>query len=150
MIEFSYSSVGVIPRRIKSGLQFLVLDAVRNDGPNAGLKLTKFAGGMGEPDDNGNPEKTLRAETTEETGLTIKPEARIRELLTINENRRHKKFFHLVWRSSCRGKIRILPVADTRSRLGAPYWLSFAELETKICDTHRPVLKVLRELRLTV
>ena len=139
----SYFAAGIIARRRKNKIEYLVMKTEKLYGPDAGLLLTKFPGGMEEPPDNRNPEKTLREEIEEETGFRIKDGANVRVLLQQEVMDNHHKFFFLTWRSQCRGRLRTETIDDGHTRLYRPEWVDLDTLHTIICDSHRPVLEKL-------
>ena len=149
MTPISYAAIGVIARRGRHDIEFLTIDVEYFfwDGgrQNTKQRLTKFPGGMNELSDQGNPQRTLQEELFEETGLIIKPGAKIRDLMTRQYNG-NWKFFYLVWRSACRGHVRTKVDCDKRSILYVPEWLTYAELEKKLCPSQRNVLPQLRNL----
>ncbi|MCR4279346.1 MAG: NUDIX hydrolase [Candidatus Zambryskibacteria bacterium] len=147
LVGSNYATACVVARRRKGRLEFLVMDTVRLEGRHKGIKLTQFPMGMAEPEDNGNPEKTLNAEVEEETGLSIKGHAKV-NLLHFEQfgGNEHAKLFFLVWRSGFRGKIRTHEISDRRTLLGIPYWVNLEVLKAKLCESHRPVLEKLEAL----
>ncbi|MBI2065627.1 MAG: NUDIX domain-containing protein [Candidatus Zambryskibacteria bacterium] len=133
-----YFAAGVIARRTKKGLEFLVLEAEYE----SGHREIKFPGGMEDKADSGNPHRTLREEIEEETGLRLKDGAEprlIREVLKED----HQQFFFFLWRSNFRGSVRRVPIKDGLTVLHPPFWVNLETLRTRLYRTHRPVLDTL-------
>jgi 8-oxo-dGTP pyrophosphatase MutT (NUDIX family) len=138
-----YFVAGIIARRKKNGkLEFLVMDTKR-DG-ESGSKI-KFPGGMEESHDSRNYRRTLRREIRGETGLYIKSEVRPHRFPRILVGD-HVRVFYFLWRSNCKGSVRTEPIRDGDSILQPPVWKTLEELEKKLYRSHRPALKVLRDI----
>ena len=134
-----YAAVSVIIRRRHGCHEYLVQDVEYKDG---GV-VTKFVGGKEEPEDNGNPQKTIREEVEEETGLRLRDSVEAKILLESVTKRGNPLFFFLLWRGNFKGNIRRDVIHDDRAKLYPPRWITRAELEKQICPTHRPVLDLL-------
>lgn len=147
LVGSNYATAGVIARRRGSKLEFLVMDTERIKGRNKGRRLTQFPMEKAEVEDQGNPEKTLRAGLIEEVGLRIKP-GTVPELLhyEVAPEDGHVKMFYLIWRSACRGTIRKDDLLDRRSKLGVPYWVDLETLKNRLCSSHRSVIGKLEQV----
>ncbi len=137
-----YFVAGVIARWKKQRLQLLVMNTKIVEGPRAGERSLKFPGGMEESQDNGNPEKTLRAEIEEETGLRIRDNA-IVSLLSKVSVEDHDKYFFLVWKRDCEGARRTKTIKDGNTVLYPPHWADLEFLKPVLYRTHRLALEKL-------
>ena len=141
----------VVRKREGGGYEFLVFDVERLKGRNTGHTLVKFPGGGGKFMDFQKLSWTVRRKLFGETGLMLKIGANVQEIMPNDfPDKGHRRHFALVWLDACAGKLRDVVDRKPHRNLGVPYWLSFEELEKAICDTHWPILRRLKELRLAV
>lgn len=141
----SYYAGGPIARLIRKRLTFLVMRTVSK---RDGLELWKFAGGMSDPMDFGDPLLTFAHELEEETNLRFRrgrhDEAKLLKKVTVEG---HDKYFYLVWKQSLEGILRAERIEDFHTVLYPPEWKSYEFLDRNLCDTHRVVLPELKELK---
>lgn len=147
--ETWYYSAGVIARRRKGKLSFLVMKTMKLVGESTGEEIWQFAGGMEELEDNGNPVKTLNRELRQETGLSLRKSRRDEPILLHREIRRdgHIRYFYLVWKTQCEGILRTETIDDNRTRLYPPEWKSYEFVRGNICRSQRVLVDKLGELK---
>ncbi len=119
--------------------KFLVVLAEWNGNP----PQHKFPGGMHKTTDR-DFEATARRELQDETGFRIRQGV----VLTVFDNYKiedQRKYFFLVKKSKCRGKLRSTPVPDGDSVILEFKWLTYEELERDLLWKHQPPLTKLKE-----
>lgn len=129
-----YFAAGIIARRKRGLIQYLVQDSEYRDGRIE----TKFPGGMNMHVDSSNPFRTLEEELEEETGLTIKSD--VNPELILKTDSEPTMYFFFLWRSKCKGTIRKITIRDGTSVLRPPEWLDADSLRERLYRTHQPVI----------
>jgi 8-oxo-dGTP pyrophosphatase MutT (NUDIX family) len=139
--RLGYFVAGVVIRqRRRRRVEVLVMDTVGH----LGVQTTKFPGGLAEPEDGGDPEKTLKRELEEESGLRVRSDAKTYLLLKTHDNR--DRYFYLVRKRDCLGTLRIKIIKDGPTTLFRPHWVDFENFEADLFARHQTALTNLGKL----
>ena len=141
-----YFAAVVIAREGNRGIEILCVRSQDWKEGEQGRVLTRFVGGMEEPEDRGDLIKTLRREVLEKTGLRIKEDAKVRCLGNFGTWSHSKHFFYLS-ASDCDGAVRQQEVIDRRRArtMFPPKWVPLVEVGDELCITHQPALRAFKK-----
>lgn len=112
-----------------------------------GRRETKNAGGMEEPEDHGDPVRTLRREIRHELQIQIRGVIKPQLLVHVPESDSPEKYFYFAWFGDCNGRLRTTPKDDGEDTLlHPPRWVTFGEYKKLLIRTHQPVIQELERL----